>query len=252
MSQPPSDPTPAPAEAGDAPAPPESLSRTTKAPPSPPPSSPPTSPPPVGVAIQDLQRSIGDRLDALTTAVETLTQIVNRIEESRQPDPTNPTHPTSPQRDASSDSRSRLHKMSKASARSEEDLEIERRKSTAVAATSSATASRSARLQQMSLAQRKREFVQKTAPGTAGGKRGGYKTEKIDRTVVSARKALERERAHRAHADELEREQANSLGSWIMVVLLAILGTAAVVLGGVAYARSKEAALALRAAEKEL
>ena len=217
-----------------------------------PPASPPTSPPPVGVAIQDLQRSIGDRLDALTTAVETLTQIVNRIEESRQPDPTNPTHPTSPQRDASSDSRSRLHKMSKASARSEEDLEIERRKSTAVAATSSATASRSARLQQMSLAQRKREFVQKTAPGTAGGKRGGYKTEKIDRTVVSARKALERERAHRAQADELEREQANSLGSWIMVVLLAILGTAAVVLGGVAYARSKEAALALRAAEKEL
>lgn len=252
MSQPPSDPTPAPAEAGDAPAPPESLSRTTKTPLSPPPSSPPTSPLPVGVAIQDLQRSIGDKLDALTTAVETLTQIVNRIEESRQPDPTNSTHPTSPQRDASSDSRSRLHKMSKASARSEEDLEIERRKSTAVAATSSATASRSARLQQMSLAQRKREFVQKTAPGTAGGKRGGYKTEKIDRTVVSARKALERERAHRAHADELEREQANSLGSWIMVVLLAILGTAAVVLGGVAYARSKEAALALRAAEKEL
>lgn len=251
MSHPPSDPTPAPAEAGDAPAPPESLSRTTKTPLSPPPSSPPTSPPPVGVAIQDLQRSIGDKLDALTTAVETLTRVVNRIEESRQPDPTNPTNPTSPQREASSDSRSRLHKMSKASARSEEDLEIERRKSTAVA-TSSATASRSARLQQMSLAQRKREFVQKTAPGTAGGKRGGYKTEKIDRTVVSARKALERERAHRAQADELEREQANSLGSWITVVLLAILGTAAVVLGGVAYARSKEAALALRAAEQEL
>jgi len=248
MSHPPSDPTPAPAEAGDAPAPPESLSRTTKTPLSPP-SSPPTSPPPVGVAIQDLQRSIGDKLDALTTAVETLTRVVNRIEESRQPDPTNP---TSPQREASSDSRSRLHKMSKASARSEEDLEIERRKSMAVAATSSATASRSARLQQMSLAQRKREFVQKTAPGTAGGKRGGDKTGKIDRTMASARKALERERAHRAQADELEREQANSLGSWITVVLLAILGTAAVVLGGVAYARSKEAALALRAAEQEL
>jgi len=251
MSHPPSDPTPAPAEAGDAPAPPESLSRTTKTPLSPP-SSPPTSPPPVGVAIQDLQRSIGDKLDALTTAVETLTRVVNRIEESRQPDPTNPTNPTSPQREASSDSRSRLHKMSKASARSEEDLEIERRKSMAVAATSSATASRSARLQQMSLAQRKREFVQKTAPGTAGGKRGGDKTGKIDRTMASARKALERERAHRAQADELEREQANSLGSWITVVLLAILGTAAVVLGGVAYARSKEAALALRAAEQEL
>jgi len=248
MSHPPSDPTPAPAEAGDAPAPPESLSRTTKTPLSPP-SSPPTSPPPVGVAIQDLQRSIGDKLDALTTAVETLTRVVNRIEESRQPDPTTP---KSPQREASADSRSRLHKMSKASARSEEDLEIERRKSMAVAATSSATASRSARLQQMSLAQRKREFVQKTAPGTAGGKRGGDKTGKIDRTMASARKALERERAHRAQADELEREQANSLGSWITVVLLAILGTAAVVLGGVAYARSKEAALALRAAEQEL
>lgn len=205
------------------------------------------SPDELSASIELLQRTIALKLDRLVTAIEELTLRVNDLQQ------TNTTQQQQPERQEQCKQQpqpqqhlSRLQKMSKASAKSEEDLEIERRKSSARKekspnATGNIASSNNARLQQMSLAQRKREFAMKTAPGTGHGRERGER-KKPDRAVAAARKALERERAQRDHATKLEREQANSIGSWLLVVLLVLLGGTAVLLGGVGFAKTKQAA----------
>ncbi len=154
---------------------------------------------------------------------------------------------------------SRLQKMGKASASHEEDLDIERRK--ALPDNNTSRPDRGRQLQ-MSLAQRKREFAMKTAPGVGTGaadgkgagdvsgssseprsRHGQPRRSRHSRTrlaVAAAKREMERGEAQRALDRVVEREQANSVGAWILFVLLAVLGAVALAAGFVAFRRSKK------------
>lgn len=151
---------------------------------------------------------------------------------------------------------SRLQKMGKASASREEDLDIERRK----ALPGKTSRPNGGRQQQMSLAERKREFVMKTTPGTGTGAVHGKgagdiagspverrvrepRRSRHSRTrlaVAAAKREMERGEAQRALDKVVEREQANSIGAWIIFVLLAVLGAVALASGFIAFRRSKK------------
>lgn len=146
---------------------------------------------------------------------------------------------------------SRLQVMGKASASGEEDLEIERRKALP-------DKTNGGGLQHMSLAQRKREFIRKTAPGVGDGGGGdvkqgmgktgngrdqrGPRESRHSRTrlaVAAAKREMERGKAQRALHRDLEQQQANSVGSWIVFVLLVVLGATSLSLGFFALRQSK-------------
>jgi len=144
---------------------------------------------------------------------------------------------------------SRLQKMSKASESIEDDVDVERRKAMSRQATLPTQAPSQSR--EMTLEQRKRDFVMKTAPGAHGAEKSPGSTARPPKSstktrlaVAAARREMERSRERRAQQTKLEREHANSVGSWVTFVLVIILGGTALLLGMIGYAetsRSKAA-----------
>jgi hypothetical protein len=153
---------------------------------------------------------------------------------------------------------SRLQRMGKASASREEDQDIERSKARSENNTSRTNHGRQL---QMSLAQRKRDFAMKTAPavgpeardektpgvpgraGEPGDRRGQPRRSRHSRTrlaVAAARREMERGEAQRALDRVVAREQANSVGAWILFGVLAVLGAVALAFGVFAFRRSKK------------
>lgn len=83
-----------------------------------------------------------------------------------------------------------------------------------------------------SLEQRKREFAKKTASIVSNSKSANRDRSRL--AVAAAKRAMDRERARLEKMRQLEREESNSIGSWIGFVIVALLGASALVLGVVA------------------
>jgi hypothetical protein len=83
-----------------------------------------------------------------------------------------------------------------------------------------------------SLQQRKREFAKRTASTVSNSKSASRDRSRL--AVAAAKREMERERARMEKMRQLEREESNSIGSWIGFVIVVILGVSALVLGVVA------------------
>ena len=215
--------------------------------------------------VQHMEERIAARFESLARALEEQNRLLRALVEERVAEKTGradterndgekpSTMHVSTASDLTGERRptSRLQVMGKASASGEEDLEIERRKALR-------DKTNGGGLQHMSLAQRKQEFIRKTTPGVGDGggadvKHGMGKTgngrdhrgpreSRHSRTrlaVAAAKREMERGKAQRALHRDLEQQQANSVGSWIVFVLLVVLGATSLSLGFFALRQSK-------------
>ena len=213
--------------------------------------------------VQRIEKRMTDRFDALARLLEEQNKLLRALVEKGDEGRRERDEPKEPSTDRVSAKESdiierrpasRLQKMGKASASREEDLEIERRR----ALPGDKSGPNRGRLQEMSLSQRKREFAMKTAPGVgamaAGGKGDGDvsgtaskerrepRPSRHSRTrlaVAAAKREMERGEEQRARDRDVEHDQANSLGAWILFVLLVLLGAVALASGFIAFRQSK-------------
>lgn len=79
------------------------------------------------------------------------------------------------------------------------------------------------------LEQRKKDFMTKTTR-----QQGSDTRDRTRLAIAAAKREMEREQSRSRKMKDMEREESNSLGSWLMFVIIGIMGIAAFVLGIVA------------------
>lgn len=119
---------------------------------------------------------------------------------------------------------SRLQKMSRATEPMDPPMISPRHPSSPTAGTHE-----NDKVSKLSLAQRKKEFMSKTTH-----RQGSEIRDRTRLAIAAARREMEREKSRARKIKDIEHQESNSLGSWIMFVIIGILGIAAFVLGIVA------------------
>jgi hypothetical protein len=204
------------------------------------------------VSVEDMERverGIAGSFESIARALEEQNRLLRQLVESRKGSD-DELQMLGESDKGPKNKTSRLQRMSKASKSAEEDVDFERQRGESTERELQEKKDRKesrvrhghdvSKTPSISLAQRKREFVLKTAPGEAGRESPGQpRSTRTRLAVAAARREMERGEQRRQKDKALEEEESNSVGSWILFAIVLVLGCLALSLGAYGYVATK-------------